>query len=109
MKSNKEFNDSNIIVTGLDGHGSVNLCPLKDMFDEGDNFNMSLPEGTESVILYVGYMTDQCQEIVFYCIEKVIPIIVKYHDPDTDEVVCHRFLSRKEAKKISKTIQSQIG
>lgn len=106
MTNLKESNDSNLIATGFDGNGTISIVPLKDMC-EGDSFNVSLPVGTESVILYIGSVTEQCKEVVFHCIDNSIPIKVKYHtgiEPETYEIG-----SREEAASVLDSIQSKFG
>ena len=116
-------NSLNTIVTGLDGHGTTSLVFLKDICEEmGDicilpiigeirvsfeiKLGKALPEDTESVVLYVHNMTDECQAVINYCIRRLIPITVQYHDASTGGLVNQVYLSRKDAKKISKAINS---
>ena len=116
-------NSLNTIVTGLDGHGTTSLVFLKDICEEmGDTctlpiigeirvsfdvkLGMALPEDIKSVILYIHNMTDECQAVINYCIARLIPITVQYHDNSTGETINQVYLSRKDAKKIAKAITS---
>lgn len=103
----KELNSSHYIATGLDGRGAIAILPLEDMC-EGDRFNLSLPEGTESVILYVSSITEQCEEVIFHCIDNSISIMVKCYNGDGIEEV-YKFESREEAASILDSIRGGLG
>lgn len=103
----KELNSSHYIATGLDGRGTIAIVPLEDMC-EGNSFNLSLPEGTESVIMYVSSITEQCEEVVFHCIDNSIPVKVKYCNRNGIEEV-YEFGSRGEAASILDSIQGKLG
>lgn len=103
----KEMNSSHYIATGLDGRGVIAILPLEDMC-EGDRFNLSLPEGTESVILYVSSITEQCREVVFHCIDNSISIMVKCYNGNGTEGE-YEFKSRAEAASILDSIRGRLG
>lgn len=124
--SRAELNGVNTIVTGLDGHGTTSLIPIKDICESmGDTHNLpiigeisvsfevklmlALPEGVESMILYVQEMTDECQAVINYCIGRMIPITVQYYDSEAEEMVTQVYLSRNEAKRIAKAIKSSAS
>lgn len=106
MNSNlRILNCGNYIVTGLDGNGTAYLGELKEIYEDDI---VSLPEGTESVTLYVGSMTEQVEEVVLHCIDNSISIIVKYYDEDEVEEV-YEFESREEAASILDSIRGRLG
>lgn len=102
----KELNSSHYIATGLDGRGTIAIVPLEDMC-EGDSFNLSLPGGTESVILYVSSITEQCREVVFHCIDNSISIMVKCYNGETEGE--YEFKSRAEVASILDSIRGRLG
>lgn len=103
----KEMNSSHYIATGLDGRGTIAIVPLEDMC-EGDMFNLSLPEGTESVILYVSSITEQCEEVIFHCIDNSIHVKVKYCNRNGTEGE-YEFKSRAEVTSILDSIRGRLG
>lgn len=81
----KVSNRTNVLVTGLDGNGTIEMVLLRDMC-EGNKFNMSLPSGTASVELYVDRMTEQCKDVIFHCIDNSISITVNYENYKGDSL-----------------------
>nr|DAT51777.1 MAG TPA: hypothetical protein [Caudoviricetes sp.] len=102
----KVSNRTNVLVTGLDGNGTIEMVLLRDMC-EGNKFNMSLPSGTASVELYVDRMTEQCKDVIFHCIDNSISITVNYENYKGD-LVTHQLKSRKEAIAILNEIKTDM-